>query len=371
MRSFVLLLIVYSLSLFTLKGEWEAVVVDTVTTGGNFATNLTYKEDIMMTGYKEFLISFDKGSSWVRKPIPKFPGYSYIVSLDYINDSIFASFYQYGIYLSTDLGETWQARNNGISLDDPKDFGPGSIFAFEDLIFASSLRHIYYSTDRGENWQKIDTLISQSISPAPARTIKKQGNEIWIVGNGGIFYSSNNGLSWTNILPDGFRHISFYKLLIGKEGVFVGTKDYGILYSSDGGQSWQPKNRWLPFMFTTISSFAVYEGNIFSTNFASGLTFNSAYPGLFVSTDDGENWHRIIFDTTSMREGVEKIFIIGDTIVVVPTIYQGFMLYRAQVKWVISNINFTFGEENNSDFYSKKLLHRVNQGINYNKRGNK
>lgn len=109
---------------------------------------------------------------------------------------------------------------------------------------------IWHTQDAGQSWQLIPSGVDCSLYSVCFLT-----NDIgWIVGGrtaayagtteGVILFTANGGRSWQYLgqrrLPR-LRHVQFFSL---EEGIVIGESDHefptGILETRDGGQSWQP-----------------------------------------------------------------------------------------------------------------------------------
>lgn len=338
-----MIILLFGLNFGLISAQWSKKVVDTIESNDMYYVlyNLMYRGDTLITGSENLWFSFDNGQTWIKKPLPQFPSNTHISGLGFINDTIFVALAKYGIYLTWDWGNTWIERNNGIIISFDTTSGaydyPSHIFVFDDLTFASNSRHFYYSTNRGQDWIILDTVLRNKDIFVSASNITKQGKEIWVVAAQGVIYSSDGGANWVKKLSGPFEPLS---ILISKtDEIFVGTSRYGITYSSDYGQNWTPRNRWLPFKNVSVASIAEYEEDIFIGTITTSILYSTTtYPGLFVSTDRGDNWHRIIFDSTNFKMYGDRIFIRNDTIIVVPYLSK-LTFYMATVKGVLSLIN--------------------------------
>jgi len=97
---------------------------------------------------------------------------------------------------------------------------------------------------------------------------------------GGVFRSTNNGTSWTQVVS-GLTNRDVRSLAVSPDGngtpkLFAATHSGGVFRSTDNGTSWTPTG--LPN--TYVTSFAVSGTNIFA-----GIE-----GGVLLSTDSGTNW---------------------------------------------------------------------------------
>ena len=100
-------------------------------------------------------------------------------------------------------------------------------------------------------------------------------------GIGGLFVSTNNGTSWTEI---GFTNYNVNALAVSEGNLFAGTDGGGIFLSSDNGANWSAVNQGLPkdnYGYIRISDFAVMGTNLFAGNLGGGV---------FLSTNNGASW---------------------------------------------------------------------------------
>ena len=158
-----------------------------------------------------------------------------------------------GVFLSTNNGDTWALKNNGLPILDV--FGykvtPNiyvlAINPVNGSIFAGSTQGLFRSTDYGENWTTV-------IDSDPERGT--QVRTILATPSGEIYV----GIMFTGVIPKG-----------------------GICYSNDNGDTWVVKNNGLPPHPMFVESLALGPDG---TLYASIMGFK----GIYHSTDKGDNW---------------------------------------------------------------------------------
>jgi len=155
--------------------------------------------------------------------------------------------------------------------------------AYEDGLFTTTFNEsIYYSGDLCKSWVKKDNGLSSS---ADIEDIVGGNNGLYACGSG-IFFSDNNGDSWSDIsIPDMFRayHIvSVENTLIAC--IETKSSSVAILYKSeDNGTTWTPLNP-LGIPTSSVSKFAVID-NVLYASLTDGT---NSY--LYISSDKGANW---------------------------------------------------------------------------------
>ncbi len=355
-------LVILILSFGTLRSQWEVVYANGVDSN-DVGTVFFHRGDTLATGWKNLYYSFDGGKNWVKKNLPISSGET-VTSVVIVGDSIYVGVRNYGIFLSTDLGESWIERNNGLIMDDQGELNWRfyRIDYFDDVMFTSTLRHCYSSTDRGENWVVLDTLLNGGPTPAIITLgVLKMGNEIWVNGYTRLYHSIDNGKSWAK-KGENYGGIRYSSLLLRDEGLLIGTSEYGILYYRNEEEGYKIRNKWLPYKTITINSFATYEEYIFA---ASSGGLGPSYAGLFLSTDGGWSWNRVIFDSTNVVKQALDVFIIRDTIMIPDISNRILKFHRAPIKEVISKVKQSVGIGNEEGelqeeiFFDKKT--RINK----------
>ncbi len=162
------------------------------------------------------------------------------------NGHIFAGTDGGGIFRSTDDGESWTViglrRLHTLSIASS---GGGHIFA------GTLFDGVFRSTDNGDTWTQMNTGLTNTGSPDDPRytvsSLAINSNGHLFVGTGeyiqrfkgdGIFRSTDNGESWTQVSPN-LASITVPALNVSPTGdIFAGTIGKGIFRSTDGGETW-------------------------------------------------------------------------------------------------------------------------------------
>lgn len=168
------------------------------------------------------------------------------------------------------------------------------------------------------------------------RKFLSSDSNIYAGTSSGIFLSINEGDYWT---PTGLNTERISSLIQAGTGLFAGTYDNGIFYSSDNGTSWEQRNNGLTNSVRCLCSnssgiFAgTFGGGIFCTTnngvswnnygvnlsllFVSDIVSNGSHLyaatifGLFKSSDNGITWNNI-----GLTDPIFKLLIHGTDIFV-------------------------------------------------------
>jgi ligand-binding sensor domain-containing protein len=221
---------------------------------------------------------------------------------------------QFGIYKSTDKGETWNLIS---ALTETTCMS----FYSNDYLFSGSYSGVRKSINGGVDWQLVG--LPNSYPQILSLAVDSIGNVF--AGTGGnlpeVFRSTNHGQIWLNISGQ-FLGTSISTLSIDNNGnLFAGSYGGGIYYSSDYGVSWEQRNSGLSSL--SISGInldhlgnvytGTWDGQIFrSSNFGnqwihcdvgtmlilvddiaiapSGNIYIGTNDGIFVSNNHGLSW---------------------------------------------------------------------------------
>jgi len=109
-------------------------------------------------------------------------------------------------------------------------------------------------------------------SAGKVNSIAPLGADLFTGTNAGIYRSSDNGASWTNVKG------SFTLCLAGSDSIMFAGTSSGVIVSTDGGNSWAPPASGMSYYVTAL---AVKDSLVFAETYQNGI---------FRSTDDGASW---------------------------------------------------------------------------------
>lgn len=234
--------------------------------------------------------SDDAGETWKQLPTQSTPGLIHVESLAIdprTTDTIYAGTF-YLPYKSVDGGQSWKSIKNGI-IDD------SDIFAIDidphdpNHIIASACSGIYESKNAGDSWRKVQGIPSQS---RRTRAILQHPSVPGIVFAGTTegFWRSDKGGDPDSWMVTTSRQLEINSIAVHPsrpDTVFIGTNNYGVMVSNDGGKSFTPTNGGFSGRFANaILADRETPNRIYAS------TINTATGGgfLFVSNDNGESW---------------------------------------------------------------------------------
>ena len=208
-----------------------------------------------------FFRSSDKGESWAQIDTGNI---NTIFSLDTI---LLADRKEDGVYVSTDNGNNWNKRGNGLEGKAIHSFNTDGIY-----FFAVTNQGIFRSSDQGLTWALSNSGISdKSIQCLFVKDSILFAGTAW----GGIFRSSDHGMNWASIA---FHQTYIYSLAVDNENIYAGTDYVGFFSSGDRGNNWIQSNDGLTYDY--IPGLFVADSTIFA-----GL-----YDGVYRSTNRGKTW---------------------------------------------------------------------------------
>ncbi len=264
----------------------------------------------------DVLISTDNGQNWIaRKNGLTDDVYCFAFKGQYI----FAGGYD-GVYRTANEGVNWMYSSIGI-----EGYRISRIHVYSSRILAGlmgSNTGIYVSDNDGQSWE----LSSYGILPTSVSRLKTSGSDLF-AGTyyyGGIRRTSNSGENW---LSTGFPGTDIHCLAATSTDLYASTTyDHSVIYhSSDNGQSWAAISSF-PNVFA-ISAIECGNGKVYTStqNF-----FLSS--GLHMTTDNGANWTRI-----GSYSGATCLYSRGNDLFVGGYYYGVHMTTNDGVNWI--NLN--------------------------------
>ncbi|MCX7909020.1 MAG: hypothetical protein N2560_05825 [Ignavibacteria bacterium] len=287
---------------------WEIILKESVITFDIFNNIL-----IACTYSNKMLISYNLGKSWYNFNFPGGLVYSILIT----ENNIIVGTEANGIFVSSDLGVTWEQRNNGLNCliiwciaqkDTTWYIGTGgggifstsnngetwiaknsgilhpyvlSILFIDTLVFAGTVGGgLYISLNKGNFWFKTN------LSYESVMCLATEGNNLYVGTQGsGIYFSSDYGITWRE-LNRGIICSEILCLASKGDTLFAGTNGGGLHISYDFGKSWyrtayRIRNNYVKTIAFKDST--IYVGTLGG--------------GFYLTTDNGENWKQSYLKT--------------------------------------------------------------------------
>ncbi|NJD92276.1 MAG: choice-of-anchor D domain-containing protein, partial [Geobacter sp.] len=268
------------------------------------------------------------------------PSHALLVSPSYTSDHTLTIGANYGIYRSSDSGDSWAQV---LSTYNVTSLAASPAYATDHTLFAGAyLSGFYKSTDSGINWVQSNTglgntmVFSLAVSPA---FVTDQTIFAGLYGKG-VYKSTDSGATWSSV-NTGIDTLHANSLAISPafatdQTIYVATSDNHLYQSFNAGVSWHLADSGIS---GTISSIAI------SPAFVSDQTlFAATSNGTFKTTDSGNSWTRV-HTASSSNPVISPAYATDHTVLF--TVYGG-NVYRSSdggSSWSPSNSAFDVGRK--------------------------
>lgn len=247
--------------------------------------------DVLIAGtFNGIFRSDNAGDTWTQLPTMSVPGLVHVESLAIdprTANTIYAGTW-YLPYKSTDGGKTWKTIKNGI-IDD------SDIFAIDidprdpNHIIASACSGIYETRSAGDSWKKVQGIPSQS---RRTRAILQHPSIPGLVFAGTTegFWRSERGGDADSWMVTTSRQLEINSIAVHPsrpQTIYIGTNNYGVMVSYDGGKNFVPTNAGYSGRFANV---IVADREMPNRVYAATINTTTGGGFLFVSTDNGETW---------------------------------------------------------------------------------
>ncbi|MEP7270949.1 MAG: hypothetical protein ABI882_05565 [Acidobacteriota bacterium] len=219
---------------------------------------------------------------------------------------------------TTDGGQNWKragSKESGM-IDDSDIFAIHIDEENPEIVLMSACSGIYRSSNASKQWVKIQGIPSTSRRTHVIFQHPGRSNILFAGTTEGLWRTTESGKpeSWSRVTP--------LRLVINAvavhpdrpDRIFLGTDDYGVLVSNDGGESYDPSNAgFISRQVRTVVADRSERNRVYA-----GVLFDGANGGLFVSEDGGVSWQQ------SMRGmGVRDVYSIYQSTVQTETLFAG------------------------------------------------
>ncbi|MEZ5425992.1 MAG: YCF48-related protein [Pyrinomonadaceae bacterium] len=231
-------------------------------------------------------ISHDKGDHWEKIISATMPINVDSLAVDPRTDQTIYAGTWWRPYKTTDGGKTWRLIKEGM-IDDSDVFAITIDQDNPNHLVASACSGIYESFNAGEKWGKIQGIPSQSRRTRDILQHPSLRGTIFAATTEGFWMTANSGKTWALTTQ---RDLVINSIAVHPDNpnqVFIGTNNYGVMVSNDGGRNFSPTNGNFTSRFTySIKTDMESPDRIYATtqNTASGGGF------VFISPDAGRTW---------------------------------------------------------------------------------
>lgn len=245
--------------------------------------------DILVVGSNRgVFLSNDAGDTWEQLPTEAYPDIRNVESLAIDprnNDHIYIGTYHLP-WKTVDGGKTWSSIKTGM-IDDSDVFAITIDSRNPDHVVASACSGIYESKNAGALWRKVQGIPSQSRRTRDLLQHPALPNVIYAGTTEGFWRTLNGGDSWMLTTS---RQLEINSIAVHPQDpntIYIGTNNYGVMISRDGGKNFVPTNegysgRRAYFILPDREQ----PGRVYAA------TINTAMGGgfFFVSNDSGQTW---------------------------------------------------------------------------------
>jgi len=189
-----------------------------------------------LTGIK---MSDDNGQTWMDRNIglPAPGGHIYAESIGSDGNWLYAGTHN-GIFRSNDYGATWTDASGPVVCG--SDNYPQKFFSFGNVTLAIMSTDpfngggMFRTDDHGSTWNMGH---SGMTGCGTIFNVMMSEGDLYASATGGLYFSNDLGLNWTQISSFNF----LYDLSISENNIHdrVAAGQFGLSYSSDGGDTWQ------------------------------------------------------------------------------------------------------------------------------------
>ena len=243
--------------------------------------------NVLFVGTKNGMwVSLDSGDNWSRLESPSSPIDINSMAVDPKDNSTIYAGTTWRPYKSTNAGKSWRLIKNGL-IDDSDVFAITIDPRKSDHLIASACSGIYESFNAGEKWAKIQGIPSQSRRTRDIVQHPSIAGTVYAGTTEGFWMSTNGGKTWILTTP---RNLEINSIAVHPDEpnrVFIGTNNYGVMVSTDGGRNFVPTNDNFTSRFTyTVTPDLTEKDRLYAT------TQNTSTSGgfFFWSSDGGASW---------------------------------------------------------------------------------
>lgn len=234
--------------------------------------------------------TYDNGRSWQQAPDPVSSGFIYSVTVHPADKCTLYSTNGARIFRSTDCTRSWtevyrESTGDRIMTVAVNPFPPHQLYA------GKSSGSILQSTDSGVSWHVMSSFRTPKILDIFTSPYE-EGTLYVATQQKGLYRSKDGGSNWVSLTAglEAFPGVNEYRRFLiypTTPGLLFYVSTYGILRSTDGGDSWNPIELIHPPGSARIYGFAVNPKNAQEIYYTATIDSRST---LYKSVDGGQSW---------------------------------------------------------------------------------
>jgi len=206
-------------------------------------------------------LSTNNGASWTATGLTN----TDVRSLAVNGSNLFAGTYGDGVFFSTNNGTSWIQVNNGLTNSNIRSFAVSgsNLFAGSEY-WGTVYAGVFVSINNGANW----TAVGYVLPSTNIRTLAVSGSNLFVGTDGGVFVSTNNGIipSWKEV-NTGLTNRNVQAIAVNGSNLFAGTNGGGVFVSTDNGENWVH----VGLTNRSVWSLAVCGSNLFAGTYRGGV----------------------------------------------------------------------------------------------------
>lgn len=231
-------------------------------------------------------ISTDAGDNFKKINSATMPINIDSLAVDPRNNTTFYAGTWWRAYKTTDGGNNWHLIKNGM-IDDSDVFAVTIDQKNPEHVISSACSGIYESYNGGELWKKIQGIPSQSRRTRDILQNPSKPGSVYAATTEGFWMTNDGGKTWALTTRKDLEINSIAVHPDQPDRIFIGTNNYGVMVSNDGGKNFTSTNDNFTSRFTyTLTADSERSNRLYAT------TQNTTTGGgfVFVSNNGGQTW---------------------------------------------------------------------------------
>ncbi len=211
-------------------------------------------------------ISTDGGETWYQSPSFN----KLIITMEIADGVIYAMATDNKLYSSEDNGMTWQVANS-------EELTISELVSYKDNLYSRMNKAVYKSTDNGNTWE----MFVNGVEDFVIENIKVVGGKLFLLTERSqlyIYSEANEKWEYHPFLQD---KLTCRDLVERNDTLYALGNRRGVIYSVDGGLSWNIFNEQFSKYFEHFSELHINDDSIVLDNYGQEL---------YISDDRGDTW---------------------------------------------------------------------------------